>query len=381
MGCGLLRIDGGVRVHPDDWITYGGNPQHTNTAVHELHLPLVQLWEYDAGAGFGNTPVVVTDSLIFVGTLQGELHVIHLRTGKRVGAVDLGSAIVGTPIVRGELVYVALTHDEESLVAFNLQHGAPEWRAKVGDIETSPLRIENRLYVTTLQGTLVCIDQVDGAVIWNFELPVSPDKGGRGWPAEDRRKPIRSSPAADEGTIYFGADDGKFYAVRRLDGKFLWAFTTRGSIVSTPSVYENKIYFGSMDHTFYCLNASSGTLIWKRDLGSKLYGSQATSEGRVYTTTADGHVYCLDATTGETSWTFLAKSVMSSAPLIAGNILFVGSLDKHLYALDATSGELLWAQTFSSRIKCSPVAWGSFLVLLLEDRTVIVLTSQTRKAS
>src|SRR5712692_8349052 len=129
MGCGLLRIDGGVRVHPDDWITYGGNPQHTNTAVHELHLPLVQLWEYDAGAGFGNTPVVVTDSLIFVGTLQGELHVIHLRTGKRVGAVDLGSAIVGTPIVRGELVYVALTHDEESLVAFNLQHGAPEWRA------------------------------------------------------------------------------------------------------------------------------------------------------------------------------------------------------------------------------------------------------------
>lgn len=380
-GCGLLRIDGGVRVHPDDWMTFGGNAQHTNVAVHELRLPLVKLWEYDAGAGFGNTPVVVVDSLIFVGTLHGELHVINLGTGKRVGSVDLGSAIMGTPIVRGELVYVPLTNNGENLVAFNLQRGVPEWRAKIGNIETSPLRIDNRIYVATLEGTLLCLDQVDGEVVWTYELPVIPGKGGRGWPEEERRKPIRSSPAADESAIYFGADDGKLYALRRADGKFLWAFASRGNIVSPPSVYGGKVYFGSIDKTFYCLDASTGVLVWKRELGSKLFGSQAIAEGRVYTAAADGHVYCLDAVSGELRWTYLAKSVINSAPLIAGNIAFVGSLDKHLYALDAISGKLLWSETLPGRIKCSPVAWGDFLVVLVEDRSIIAYKSHKEKQS
>ncbi len=380
-GCGLLRIDGGVRVHADDWTTFGGNPQHMNVALHELHLPLAKLWEYDAGGGFGNTPVVVVDSLIFVGTLHGELHVVNLGTGKRVGSVDLGSAIMGTPIVRGELVYVALTNNEENLVAFNLQRGVPEWRSKIGDIETSPLHIDNRLYVATLEGTLLCLDQVDGEVVWTYEVPVQADKGGRGWPQDEKRKPIRSSPAADEGAIYFGADDGKLYAVRQLDGKLLWAFATRGNIVSSPSVYAGKVYFGSIDNTLYCLRASSGALVWKRDLGNKLFSSQAISEGRVYTTAGDGHVYCLDAVSGELHWTFLAKSVINSGPLIAGNIVFVGSLDKHLYALDAISGKLLWSESLPGRIKCSPVAWGDFLVVLVEDRSIIAFRSHKEKPS
>lgn len=364
-GCTVLRMYEPLKVLPSDWVIYGGNIHRTHTAHDEIRLPLVQVWDYDANAGFGNGSVVVADSFVFVGTLQGELHVVRIRTGKRVGATDLGSAIVGTPVVAGELVYAPLSRNDDNLIAFNLQRAAVEWRAKVSDIETSPLLIENKIYVTTLRGELVCVERYSGDVVWRFEIP-----------SREPLKAIRSSPASDGETIFFGADDGKLYAVRRENGKLLWRFTTQGSIVATPSVYAARVFVGSTDNFFYCVDASNGKLVWKRSVGSRFYGAQAVDRDRVFVGAADGQLYCFHAGTGDILWTFQAQSVISAAPLVSGNIVFVGSLDKHLYALDAITGKVVWSKEFPSRIKISPVVWREYLIVLLEDRRMVAFQSK-----
>lgn len=365
IGCNVLRMDDAVQVRYNDWIMYGGNEQRTHAATGEVQPPLMQVWEYDVDAGFGSGSVTIAESLIFVGNLQGELHVVRIGSGKRVGSVDLGSAIVGAPIVGGEMIYVPLTRNGENLVAFNLLRGAPDWRARIGDIETSPLLIDHRLYVTTMQGELLCVNQGEGATVWTFAIS-----------SIGKRKAIRSSPASDGNTIFFGADDGRFYAVRREDGKLVWSFAARGSIFSTPSIWNDKVYFGSTDRTFYCLDAASGSLIWKQDVGSPFYGSPAVDQSHVFAAAADGRVFCFDAVSGEIRWTFRTKSVVNSAPLISGSVLYVGSLDRNFYAIDIVSGRLLWSQPFQSRIKASPVVWHDFLVVLLEDGTIVCLKSQ-----
>lgn len=363
--CSVLRLYDPVKIQPEDWVMYGGNVQRTHVANYTVRLPLIQVWEYDTNAGFGNNSVAVADSFVFVGTLQGELHVVRIGTGKRVGSTDLGSAIVGMPVVAGELVYVPLSRNDDNLVAFNLQRGALAWRVKVSDIETSPLFIENKLYVTTLRGELLCLERFSGEIAWRFEIP-----------SHDHLTSIRSSPAADAETIFFGADDGKLYAVRMQDGKLLWAFATGQSIVATPSVSDGRVFFGSTDNSFYSLDASTGKLVWTRNVGSRFLGGQVVDRGRVFVGTADGRVYCFDANTGDILWRFQTGSVISAAPLSSGSMVFIGSSDKHLYALDAMSGQLEWSKEFTSRIKTSPVAWRNYLIVMLEDRRVVAFQSQ-----
>lgn len=363
-GCSVLRMYEPLRLMPGDWIQDGGNPQRTNVAQYVVRPPFVRAWEYDAGAGFANASAAVAESLVFVGTLRGELHVIRIGTGRRVGSTDLGVAIAGTPTLSSDVVYVPLTRSEENLIAFNLQRAGTDWRLKVGDIETSPLLIDNRLYVTTMQGELVCVNRVDGAVAWKFRIP------------GERLKAIRSAPAADKGSVFFGADDGNVYAVGQRDGKLLWTYRTNGSILATPSVRDGKVFVGSTDKTVYCLDADSGALVWKHDMGSRLYGSQAVGGEHVFVGGADGSVRCLVSSSGRVLWSFQAQSVVSAGLLLCGEILYVGALDRHLYALDAGTGKVLWTEEFPSRIKAPPVAWGDFLIVLLEDHSVVGLRTQ-----
>lgn len=360
--CGFLRLEQHVRSHPDDWTMYGGSAARLNSVPQSLSLPLRQSWKCDTGSGFGNGTPTVTDSLVFVCNLQGELHVINITSGRRIGYTDLGSAIAGSPVSAGDYLYAGLAKGKRCLVAYNLRTGTIQWEADVSEMETSPLMLVNHLYVTTLDGFLVCVENISGRVEWQFQVP-----------QRDMRVGIRSSPASDGQMVFFGADDGKVYAVRTQDKKLAWTFSSKEAIVATPSVTQGVVYVGSLDQHMYAIRADSGVLVWKRDLGSPIYGSQAISGDRLFVGTADGTLHCLDAQSGSPQWSFLTSSVIGAAPLVAGSVVFIGSLDKHLYALDALTGTLLWKKELGARLRSSPVVWGKYLVLNIENRSVIAL--------
>lgn len=362
IGCGTVRLDRSLTVRGNDWPMYGGSAARTNVANFVVRPPLSELWEYEAGGGFGGCSPAVADSMVVVGTLNGELHIISLRNGKRVGHVDLGAAIVGTPAIGKDAVYVALTRTRRSLVAYNVKTGEILWRSELGDIESSPLSQSQSLYVTTMDGKLVCAGQADGKVKWTFTVS-----------SDEKKTAIRSSPAADSTSIYFGADDGVVYAVALPDGKLRWSVRTEGSVVATPTVKYGCVYVGSLDEHFYAIEARSGSVVWKRNLGSRIYGSQAVDAQRIVVGTADGTVFCLNAATGNIHWQYRTKSVVGSAPLFSGEIVYVGSLDKSLYAIDVEAGNLLWSREFEGRIRGTPVAWQNNLIVQVEDRSIVAL--------
>jgi len=363
IACNVLRMYDAVRMGPEDWYMFGGNMGRMSATGREIRPPLREAWEYDTNGGFAKYSAAVVDSLVVFGSLDGELHVVRIKNGKRVGAVDLGSAIAGTPVVWENTVYVPLTRNENNLVAYDLLRGGVAWRAQTGDIETSPLLVGNKIFVTSMQGELIRLHRIDGTIDWRYHIP-------------SRFKSIRSSPAADDGAVFFGADDGALYAVEASSGTLLWKFQTGGSVVATPSVYKGRVYCGSSDRTLYCLDADSGKLVWKIDVGSTMENALAVGPDRLFLTTTDGHVLSVDAQSGKSLWTFQAGGVISTSPLLTGNVLYVGSLDKHLYALDATTGRVLWDEAFSSRIRTAPVLWEDTMILLLEDRTVVALKQE-----
>src|SRR5204862_316690 len=137
-GCVPPRFRQSVRIGEDDWTLYGGSIERTNVANSVVLPPLAVAWEYDASAGFSPYSAAVADSFLFIGNLQGEIHTLQIATGKVAGVYDFGSAIIGTPVIENDQMFVALTKDEESLVGYTLLTGNIEWRAKIGEVETSP---------------------------------------------------------------------------------------------------------------------------------------------------------------------------------------------------------------------------------------------------
>ena len=366
-GCNYLHLMRPIKSSPEDW-TFGGSMERTNVAHDIVEPPLSMMWEYDASAGFSSYAGAVADSLLFVGNLHGEVHVIYLASGKGAGSYNFGSAIVGTPIIENNQLFVALTHVEENLISYNLLNGAIEWKTKVGDIETSPLLIGNRLYVTTLEGTLQCIEKNSGDVLWKYEVP-----------RHDRIIPIHSSPASDGNLIVFGCDDGTLYAVGLIDGTLRWKTSSGGGIFASPSIDQGSVFVGSLDGSMYSYDLNTGKLLWKTPLGAKIYGSQAVASHRLYVGTAGRTIDCLDEGTGAILWSATTNGVINSTPLLSGTVLYVGCLDKTLYAYNAQTGEKIWEYKTEGRIKTMPVIAKDYLFLFAEDRSVLAFKHSDKR--
>ena len=354
-GCSHLRLGVSFRAE-------------THFAADTLHPPLSVIWEYDAGSGFSSSCAVVSQNLLFVGTLTGELHVVDLVTGNGVGSRDFGSAIVGTPVVKGVHLFITLGSGEESLISYDLIAGKTTWSILLGDIESAPLIFDHRLVVATVKGSVVCVEQETGVTLWRFDIP-----------AHGRTRMIHSSPVSDGDIVVFGCDDGTLYAVGLDDGILRWKAPTGSAILASPSFENGIVYVGSLDQYFYAFDAGNGSMRWKRSLGSEIYSSQALDGQNVYVGTAGGIFFALNKTTGSISWQFVANGPLSASPVLSGDILYAGCIGKVLYALEAASGKLLWHYEAEGRIKSMPILWKDLLILPVEDHTILSFISGEKR--
>jgi outer membrane protein assembly factor BamB len=71
-------------------------------------------------------------------------------------------------------------------------------------------------------------------------------------------------------TIYFGSDDGNFYALDVESGYMRWVFKSGAEINSIPYVDGSQVYFGSKDGKAYALSREDGREIWSFRTGSQV---------------------------------------------------------------------------------------------------------------
>jgi outer membrane protein assembly factor BamB len=360
-GCSSFRVE-----RPFDgresggWTTEGGSIGRENCTADILEPPLRFAWEYDASAGFGPAPAIVSDSMLFVANLQGEVHAVRLPSGEGAGSRDFGPAALGSPAVSGDTLFVPLAGTGEGLVAYDLRAGAVLWKLHTGEVESSPLVLGSRLYVAALGGTLHCVDRMKGKILWSYSVPA-------------REKQIRSSPASDGDRIFFGTDGGTLYALKADSGSLAWEMRTRAGIRAAPSVSGGRVFVGSLDSTLYALDAASGKRLWASPLAGPIFVPPATDGRNVYAGTSGGSIVCVSAERGEVLWKVAASGPVSGAPLVAGRVLYAACLEKTLYAIDTRRGSVLWQYTTDKRIESAPLLWHEYLFLFSEGRSVLAL--------
>jgi len=365
--CSGLRLPQPLLVDSSDWAMFAKYESRINATSETLPPPLTQEWEYDITGGIGNGSPVIVDSVLLIGNLRGELYAINAYTGKRMGWVDLGDAIQGTPIIDGNVAIVTLSNTDLSLVAFDLDEGKAQWRMGYGDIEASPLLHKKKIFVGNVEGAFYCVDLTTGIQLWKFELPDN-----------TTRKGIRSSAAGSDSGIIFGADDGFLYALDAERGTQLWRHNTGGSVVGSPCIGNGIVYVGNLSGTICGVDLHSGAPRWQFDAGAGVYASPSFADNKVFIGTTGGMMYALDAITGTLVWKTDLGSVINSSAVIAGNVLYVGTLKKMLFGLNIADGTTVLKQEVPGRIKTSPAVAHGRLFIATDEKLILSFRSAMR---
>ncbi len=354
-GCGGFRVDRPFLPSPADWPMYGSAPSHVNRGEgSSLTIPPGTLWQWDASAGFGTGSPVIADSVLYVGTLRGELIALDAVTGEKIASRKMGAPVEAAPIVDGRRAYVGVQSQRESMFALDLGAGKPLWQVQAGVVSASPLLFRGKIYVGNEEGELRCLDTANGNTAWKVKFD----------------KPIHSAPAGWDTLVVFGCDDDTVRAVGMSGGAVLWTFACNAPVFGSPAISGGRVFVGARDHRCYALDATRGTLLWSHDAGDRIMGPPSTADSTVYIGALNGSVEALDAGTGTQRWVFKAGGAVNTAPVIAGRVLFFGALDTYCYALDRTSGAVIWKLKIEARVKTSPIVWENRVYVAAEDRNV-----------
>jgi len=224
-------------------------------------------------------------------------------------------------------------------------------------------------------GRVYAVDAATGTEKWKAQT------GGR----------VRASPAVDASRVYVGSADGRVYAFDRATGALKWKFETEGvklesgkfgydrrTVQSSPAVANGVVYVGARDGWVYAIDAATGKEKWRYDHNiSWINTSPAVIDGVVYDGSSDAQfVQALDASTGMQLWRTTTGTTWSS-PAIAGDVLYAGDGQGRLHALDRKTGKLLWSFRTASTVHSSPTPSGDLVFVGSADASVYALRVST----
>ena len=120
----------------------------------------------------------------------------------------------------------------------------PMWRYDAGRTAGSPQELRGDLHLQ-----------------WTIDYP----KLDPAWPDEDRMIFDTSyEPIVLGKTVYIASPrSDSVTALSTRTGEMKWRFYTDGPIRLAPAAWNGKLYVGSDDGYLYCLDAESGEVIWR----------------------------------------------------------------------------------------------------------------------
>ncbi len=292
----------------------------------------------------------ISDNTLFVGTREGRLVAINLADESRLwteplkkvgqtglfgcspimgggcGSGSAGVAIYGTPVVYGELVYIAGYNGK--IYAYNTTSLALRWvypresnlNPFVGGIVISG----DRLYIGGEDGKVYALDAATGDPVWEFQT-------------DDK---IWGTPTLYDGKLFIGSFDKKLYALDAADGSKEWEFLTEGSIIATPLVYNDVVYIGSFDRNLYAVNVSNGSLKWQFMANNWFWAEPVVVNDVIYAPCLDNYVYTIKEENGAKIDEYELGGPVSSRPVVVNDSVIVATTKGVVYSISMTTKEV-----------------------------------------
>ena len=341
----------------------------------------------------GPTAAVVSDGHAVFNTESCTLEVVSVKDGRVVAEAWLGDPLLAQPAVSGNRVFMVFpSGGEHVLGAFELPGLAPVWRTRIShDVITAPVCAEGRVWFSTFDGSVWCVNEDTGAVEWTRDMGATSapwiDNGrafvstranrpGRGEHAErttrlDKRGAVEHQYAAKaaryldrkwgaahkakshqvDASVGFGQAPAaaKLGIAEQHLGEGLVSRTWRYQ-GSRPVIWADLL-FETIGDRLEARDIDTDAVVWSWDGAAGIEGERgltppAVANGRVWCGTWDGHIRSWDARTGQLRWEVAVDAPVHWQPVVAGGWVYAGLEDGSLVGFNtgdpADDGWPMW---------------------------------------
>ena len=314
------------------------------------------LWQQHTSAASVSASPAFADGIVYTGGFA--LHAFDAASGERLWRYLIESREeemvylpAYSPAVADGIVYAG--SDDGHLYAIDASTKALLWLYDgIQPTEAAPIAAEGAVYVQSETGHLYALDAFTGGLLWRYET------GG-----------VYGGPRADGGVVYAAANDGKVYgmvtssplaaaapAQEREAGDLLWRYRADRDLLSPPAASNGTLYAGANDGYLYAIDALTGALAWRYKTGVLVSEPPTAADGAVYSRRTDGMLYAMDARSGELRWEYQAGESAKTSPTVNEGVVFTGSDDGSVHALDASTGSLIWRYRTEEAVHYPPMA-------------------------
>lgn len=317
----------------------------------------------------------------------------------------------------------ALGHVALSAAPRNVWSGdVGQGSSRQGRLISSPVVAEGRVFTLDTNGLVTAFAAAGGSAVWRTSTAPEGVKGGKGYggglafdagrlfvvngfgiaasidPSSGRKAwersigvPVRTSPTAAQGKLFFAASDGRAFALSQADGSELWAhrgIPERASIVTnaSPAVDGDIVVFPYASGELVAMSISSGQVAWSESLARTRVASSLTSmsdasrpaieSGTLYAVGHAGRMVATSVKNGERIWQINVPGLQ--APWVAGEIVYVVDTGGQLMALTRRDGRALWTVRLPGSTSWSgPVLAGGRLWVASDKGAVVGVDAAT----
>lgn len=212
---------------------------------------------------------------VLVGSYDNRVHCVDSESGQAVWTYETDNYVNGSPAVAdGMCVFGGC---DAIIHAISVSDGSKVAGIDSGSyIAGSAAFVDGQVYVGNYDDVCLRADIDSAKIVWEYT---------------ESEAAIFSSPAVTDRLVVFGSRDNSVHALRRDDGKQVWAFKTLGEVDSSPAICGDKVVVGSEDGRLYMLRLTDGKLLWSYEIGKPILSSPAVAQGAVVIGCDDGYVY------------------------------------------------------------------------------------------
>ena len=333
----------------------------TDGASKPDRTPGKRLWHHDLARTHHTAPAIGPDGTLYLGTFDKKLLALY-PDGSPKWSHTFDQAILSSPTVTSDgYVNVTTTTGDRYQVDYT-----GKTVNKVADGNEGSAGVSEGLDGTTYQivsyfehSELSATDK-QGELLWTYRF--------------DDYSQTRPVVAAD-GTIYFGANDGRLYAINP-DGSEKWQQSGAGTVADGLAIgTRGHIYMVSIQGVLSIATSQGNILSAMKAFNIRTSEPVLDSLGNVYVVTMDDRLVVVQPD-GSEKWSVQLKGeplqlAKQASPVIGRNgTIYVGSERGGVYAF-SPEGELYWQYGDGLNISSSPVlsddgilyftAWGDGL--------------------
>ena len=190
-----------------------------------------------------------------------------------------------SPVVSKNTIFVTGRKDTLDVISAYEMDGQKKWETPYGrawartfsETRCTPTIENNRIYMVSGMGQVVCVDALSGKLLWTVDVQTN-------FKGEPHRWGISESVAISDKAVFYvtGGEETSVIALNKVDGKLLWKTKSLGGVRAYASsvIIEKaglKLLLAQTANDLMAINIENGEIVWSFNLVK--YHSGETGKG------------------------------------------------------------------------------------------------------